>query len=189
MTLKELLKIKNITAYSLSKESGVPFSTISDLINGKTKPENVRLCHAISISKALGIDVVLFAKLQNPKDELRFAYFRSNILHDLKRKGDIPFVQHVLKTKIIDREYKCGCLERALYLLALIEYLNRVNGNVMTITRYKNLKKLKLDSVLFPGSELISFSSVEEANRRIGIKCISEFAKYNIIEESVRNVA
>lgn len=36
MTLQEFLKEKNITMYRLSKDSGVPHTTVHDLFTGKT---------------------------------------------------------------------------------------------------------------------------------------------------------
>lgn len=187
MTLKRLIEEKQITAYRLSKKSDVPFSTISDLINGKTKPGNIRLSHALAICNALEISPEEFAKLEMPKDDVEFKYFRSNVLHDLKRKGDVQFIKYILHSKAIDTAYKRGDLECAFYLLALLEYLVKVNGLNYPIDRYQKLRSMTLPSVLFPGSDLISFSSIEEARNRMRIELIPEFAKYNIIEESVRN--
>lgn len=187
MTFKELLENKEITAYRLSKDSGVPFSTISDLLNGKSKPENIRLTHALLLSDVLCVDVKELASLEMPRENVEFRYFRSNVLHDLRRKGDKNFIQYILNAKIIDTEYKRGEIECALYLLALVEYLDRVNGFNLRIGRYKKLKGMTLPSVLFPGSDLIHFDTVKDAEDRIGVELIPEFAKYNIVEESVRN--
>ena len=53
--LSNLLENKNITAYALSKKSGVPYSTISDIVNGKTDIANVSARVLYNISKALDI--------------------------------------------------------------------------------------------------------------------------------------
>ncbi len=37
MALKELLKSRNMSVYQCAKESKVPYTTVSDLVNGKTK--------------------------------------------------------------------------------------------------------------------------------------------------------
>ena len=37
MALKELLKEKNISVYQCAKKSKVPYTTLADLVNGKTK--------------------------------------------------------------------------------------------------------------------------------------------------------
>lgn len=55
MDFNELLKEKNISKYKLSKASGVPYSTISDISTGKTKLEKcsaetlVRICHILEM--------------------------------------------------------------------------------------------------------------------------------------------
>ena len=35
MTINEIMKKKNITKYRLSKNSGIPYSTLTDIISGK----------------------------------------------------------------------------------------------------------------------------------------------------------
>ena len=52
--IKEYLKKRNISVYSLAKKTGASYSTLNDLVNGKTDIENVRLGLAMSISNALG---------------------------------------------------------------------------------------------------------------------------------------
>lgn len=41
--IKEYLKEKNISIYSLAKESGVAYSTLNDLCNGKVSIDNCKL--------------------------------------------------------------------------------------------------------------------------------------------------
>lgn len=55
--LDRILEQKNITAYALSKKSGVPYSTISDIVNGKTEIGAVSAKVLYSISKALGMSM------------------------------------------------------------------------------------------------------------------------------------
>ena len=50
---RDLLNKKNITAYRLSKESGVPYATISDLCCGKTKLEKCTAETVYRLAKAL----------------------------------------------------------------------------------------------------------------------------------------
>ena len=42
-TLEEVMQSKSITKYRLSKESGIPWATLSDICNGKT---NLDKCEA-----------------------------------------------------------------------------------------------------------------------------------------------
>ena len=52
--LKDYLAQINKSIYALSKETGVSYSMLNDLANGKTSVENMCLGHALAISKALG---------------------------------------------------------------------------------------------------------------------------------------
>ena len=55
--LKDYLSKNNISVYSLAKRSGVSYSMLNDLSNGKTCIENIRLGYAISVAEALEINL------------------------------------------------------------------------------------------------------------------------------------
>lgn len=64
MTVMELLKEKGLSRYSLSKKSGVPWATLSDICYGKT---SLNRCNARTISKlshALELSVEEILKLE-----------------------------------------------------------------------------------------------------------------------------
>lgn len=64
MTVMELLKEKGLSRYSLSKKSGVPWATLSDICSGKT---SLNRCNARTISKlshALELSVEEILKLE-----------------------------------------------------------------------------------------------------------------------------
>ena len=64
MTIMELLKEKGLSRYSLSKESGVPWATLSDICSGKT---SLNRCNAQTLSKlsaALGLPMEEVLKLK-----------------------------------------------------------------------------------------------------------------------------
>lgn len=188
MNFKDLLLEKNVTGYALAKTTNIPYTTISDLINGKTSIQNVSLKHAISISKYLKVNVETLAKLESPK-LVDFRYFRNNVLSALKREGSQRFIQQVIKKKEIDYYYKNNGKEYAFYLLALIDYLCRINKNPIYDIRYNELRKEKLKKPFFVGSDLISFTSIDDAEKKLGIVVIDEFKRFNLIEGDVFNVA
>ena len=188
MNLRELITDKNITIYGLCKETGIPYTTINDLVNNKTSIQNIYLKHAYKIAKALNVSIEYLIELETPVF-IEFRYFRNNVLHELKAKGDICFINEIIKNKEIDYYYKNDGKEYALYLLALIDYLSRLNNIPIYEKRYNNLRKEKLDKPFFVGSDLITFSSVDEAEEMLKIEVIPEFRKFNIIEEDVYNVA
>ena len=63
MTFEELLKEKNISAFRLSKDSGVPNATISDLKLQKTTFMNMRVDNAYKIANALDLSLDDLVKL------------------------------------------------------------------------------------------------------------------------------
>ena len=188
MTFKELLQSKKTSGYQLSKKTNIPYSTISDLINGKTNIKNVTFKNAIAIADALDVDLRELNKLDTKKF-LKFRYFRNNTLHELKEYGIDIFVDKVIREKIIDQYYKNDGLSYSYYLLALIDYLCRITNKPIYTNRYNNLRKERLEKAFFVGGDSLHFDTIEEAEERLKIKVIPEFARFNIIEEDVFNVA
>lgn len=188
MTFKELLRNKKISGYKLSQETNIPYTTISDLINGKTNIKNVTFKNAIAIAKALNIDLRELATTSSI-ELVDFRYFRNNVCHDLKRKGNKVFIQFVIKTREIDYFYKNGAYPYAYYLLALIDYLCRIENLPIYMKRYNAIRKERLEKAFFVGGSSIHFDSIEEFEQAFGVKVIPEFGKYNILENDVFNVA
>ena len=188
MTFKELLAKKNITGYYVAKNTGIPYTTINDLINGKTIIQNVSLKHALLIAGFLNVDVKLLNSLENNKP-IDFRYFRNNLLHELKNNSPVNFANKIIKAKEIDFYYKNNAKPYAYYLLALIDYLYRKNGLSIFNNRYNEIRKEKLEKPFFVGSDLLNFETIEDAEKELNIKTIPEFRKFNIIEEDVFNVA
>lgn len=57
MTFKDLLEKNNMTVYSLSKNSGVPLSTIFDLASGKSNIDKINVSTINKIAKSLDLTV------------------------------------------------------------------------------------------------------------------------------------
>lgn len=188
MNFRSLLLKNNITGYALSKKSGIPYTTISDLLNNKTNIGNISLKNALSISEVLGVKVEELIKLEGDRP-IEFRYFRNNTLNELRRIGELAFVKKIIKGKLIDYYHKNNEKDKALYLLALIDYLSIKNGEEIYKMRYNKYRKEKLDQTLMVGSNLFRYRSAEDAENDLGIKVIPEFKKYNIVEEDIYNVA
>lgn len=56
-TMAEVMQDKGITRYRLSKESGVPWATLSDIYNGKTKLEKCEAGTVRKLASALDMTV------------------------------------------------------------------------------------------------------------------------------------
>ena len=56
--LKDYLKKHNLSLYSLSKLSGIPYSTLNDLSNGKVNIDNCKVSVLKGIASVLGVSLV-----------------------------------------------------------------------------------------------------------------------------------
>ena len=61
--LKDYLKQNGISVYALAKSSGISYSTLNDLVNGKVEVDNCRVSIARALSAALGLSMDSFCDL------------------------------------------------------------------------------------------------------------------------------
>lgn len=188
MTINELIKEKNITKYRLAKNSGIPYTTINDICNGKARIEKCSAETIYRIAKELGVSM---ESIIEPCLEARidFELFKSNICHSLKEKGDIPFVVEVLEEDTIGKYYRKKWYPECLYLLAMLDYVSRIN-DIPLCAQYNDLRRMKLKKVIYPSSVLVASRIARNDNlkRKAMEESIPEFMKFNIVENEVRNV-
>ena len=118
-----------------------------------------------------------------------FDTFKSNVCHRVKDIGDIPFIIEILKSNIINEYFDKKWYAESLYLLAMIDYLSRIN-NVPLCTDYDNLRTFRLEKVLYPTSALLDSSITNNPNllQEYYDNSIPEFKRFNIVENEVRDV-
>lgn len=194
MSLNEALAQKNITKYRLWKESGVPQATISDICTGKTKIEKCSAETIYRIAKVLDVSMEsLIAPALQRIDEDRkrpsFDTFKSNVCHQLKDLGDIPFIIQLLQSNQIRKLYEKKWYPEALYLLAMLDYLSREN-HVPHCKNYNDIRNSKLQKLVFPSSIIILCKVMKSDKPKEDIIriAIPEFLRFNIVESEVRNV-
>ena len=68
--LKEYLKERNISIYSLAKSSGVPYSTLNDICNGKVVIENCKAGIIKKLADSLGITMDALYELAEPEKRI-----------------------------------------------------------------------------------------------------------------------
>ncbi|MDE6604318.1 MAG: helix-turn-helix transcriptional regulator [Lachnospiraceae bacterium] len=68
MTIGELIQERGLSRYRLSKESGVPWATLSDICSGKTKLEHCSAATLSKLSKTLGITMEELMLLETGSD-------------------------------------------------------------------------------------------------------------------------
>lgn len=189
MSINDILTEKKMTRYRLSKISGVPFTTIGDICSGKADIEKCTAGTLYKIAKVL--DVTIEELLESSKAEYRCAFetFKSNTCHRVKDMGDVDFMLHVLECDEIRTLYNKGWYPEALYLLAMLDYLSRVN-DVPLCTRYNDIRSLRLSNPVFPVGVVLASKVIhsDEPLKKAEADAIPEFRRFNIIESEVRNV-
>lgn len=188
MYLDYQLQQKKLTIYRLSKESGVPYATLNDICNGKTRLEKCSAETVYRIAHALDTPMDnLLAPLMEKRSS--FELFKSSVCHRLKELGDIDFILDTLQRDEIRAYYQRKWYPESLYLLAMLDYISRLN-NVPLCKEYDDLRSAKLDHTIYPTSVLAMCAVMEDtqAKEKARREAIPEFLKYNIIENEVRNV-
>ena len=189
MLINDLMCEKGITKYKLSKESGVPYTTVSDICSGKTQLEK---CSAETVYKMAKMLDVSMEELLAPHIEKRcsFDLFKSNVCHRVKTLNDIDFLIEVLEKDEIGLYYRRKWYAESLYMLAMVDYLSRLH-DVPSCTQYDDLRLLKLEKPLYPSS-VLAMASVSPNGDQIKAdamkNAIPEFARFNIVECEVRDV-
>lgn len=188
LTINKIMEKKNITKYRLSKNSGIPYSTLTDIISGKAQLEKCSAETIYRLSKELDISMEellapCFAK------RCSFELFKSNVCHRLKELGDIDFIIETLESNDIRDYYDRKWYPESFYLLAMLDYISRTNG-VPICEEYNDLRRQSLSEPVYP-SGVIAVSAAsgnDYAKEESRKEAIPEFMRFNIIENEVRNV-
>ena len=196
MIINELLQSENITKYRLSKESGVPQTTINDICLGKVSLEKCSVGTIYKIAKVLHVTVDSLieseiAKRSVEQTEYRssFETYKSNVCHYVKDMGDLDFITNVLVKDEIRSLYKKEWFPETFYLLAMLDYLSRIN-DLPICTNYNDIRCRKLAKPIFPASVVVA-TAVEKTERykkEAVAHAIPEFLRFNIVEAEIRNV-
>lgn len=188
MYINEIMQKKNLSKYRVAKNSGIPYMTLNDICSGRT---NLSKCSAETVFRlAKELDVSM-EELLTPYVIKRPAFdlFKSNVCHKLKELGDIEFLIDTIESDEISDFYKRAWYPESLYLLAMVDYISRLN-NIPLCDSYNEIRKTKLKETVFPSS-ILAVAAISDDNsiKEKAIKSsIPEFIKFNIVESEVRNV-
>ena len=189
MNVNYLVAEKQISKYNLSKSTGIPYSTISDICNGKTTLENCNAKTVYELSKFF--DVSMEDLLYKDSDvRYDFEAFKSNIRHQLKELGFKKFIVFVLKADKVTDYMNKKWYPEALYLLAMLDYVSRIN-NIPICKKYNSYRSAKLSEVVYPASVVAEAKVMnDESILKDSItNSIPEFIRFNIVESEVFDVA
>lgn len=154
MELNALLKQKDMSVYQCSKESRVPYTTLLDLVKGKTRIEKCAAETVYKLAKALGIAMEELLQEHMEKGTAvpyrsKFEIFKSNVCHLVKDKGDIDFIIDTLKSGKIRDYWNREWYPESFYLLAMVDYLSKENG-LPLCKDYDDLRNCTLPEPLYP---------------------------------------
>lgn len=188
MTLNDYLLEKNISRYRLSKLSGVPYTTLNDICNDKTRLDKCGADTVYRIAKAMNISMETLL-VPYMEDRCSFDLFKSNVCHKLKSLGDIGFIIDTYEKNEIRTYYERQWYPESFYLLAMVDYLSRIN-EVELCSEYDNLRDKKLAEVIYPGGiiALDGLYSDDHIKEEAVKNSIPEFIRFNIVESEIRDV-
>lgn len=189
MNINYMVNEKNITKYKLSLATNIPYSTISDICNGKTTLEN---CNAKTVYELAKFFNVTMEDLLYKNNDIRYDFeaFKSNIRHNLKELGFKQFIISTLKSDDITKYMTKKWYPEALYLLAMLDYVSRIN-KIPLCTKYDSYRHAKLDKIIYPAS-VISQAQIMKNNslyEKYKAEAIPEFLQFNIVENEVFDIA
>ena len=188
MEIKEYLNNKGLSIYKLAKLSDVPYTTVNDIIHGRTRIEKCLAETVYKLAKALGVTM---EELVEPGMENRanFEIFKSHVCHQVKRMGDLAFIKDVMINGTVWEYYNKKWYPESLYLVAMLDYLSRVN-EIPQCTDFDELRCIHLDEPIYPSSVLAAYNVTKDEDEKTKAveNAIPEFLRFNIIEGDIRNV-
>lgn len=118
-----------------------------------------------------------------------FELFKSSVCHEVRSLGDSAFILNTLEDDRIRKYYDRGWYAESLYLLAMLDYLSRMN-NVPLCTRYDDLRRCRLSEVVYPAGVLSASLAAknDDIKKQAVSEAIPEFIRFNIVENEVRDV-
>ncbi len=194
MELMNLLKEKQLSVYQCAKESQVPYTTLSDIVKGKTRIEKCTAETIYKLARTLHVTMEellteCFKEDENAPNLRDFEIYKSNICHLVKDKGDIDFIIDTLKENQIRTYWERQWYRESFYLLAMVDYLSRENG-LPLCNDYEDIRNCTLPEPLYPWDVVIAAKLDDSLDRKEQCleEAIPEFLRFNIIESEIRNV-
>lgn len=191
--IKDLIKEKEFSISDLSKLSGVPYSTLHDLVSGKKDIRNCSMDVGYKISKVLDVSMeqLYFESEKEKFDYQKFDMFKSNVCHMVKNLGELGFIEKSLIEDFTGHYWHLKQYPQAYYMLAMTDFLSERN-DIPLYDKYHDYRKQKLNEMVFPYSAILEIamnsSKKEEIQNRYIEHAEPIFLKYGIVEGDVFNV-
>ena len=191
--LRLILNDKNMTLYSLEKKSHISHATLSDLYNEKYNIQKCSVDLIYRISKALDLEMNKLYEILSYQDlkyityNQEFDVFKSNVCQELKYLGDESFIQKCLLSDIVEKFYNSKDYTKALYLVAMVDYLCQKN-NYPPAVKYNAFRNIKLDKLYVSNSIYLLLYFKKTTISEIFKESNIFFLKHNIVEAEIENV-
>ncbi len=185
MYIKQYLEDNEISIYKVANNALVAYPTVFNIVNGKVDILNCALGVVKKIADALNltIDELLILCDKN----YSFNIFRSEQCHLVNRMGEIDYVIDLLEKKKIDHFWRLDMKAEAFYLLAMLDYLSRLN-DIPICTEYEELRKYKLEKTVYPADTDLSERLLgKDMRTEAMMHAIPEFLAFNIVECEIIN--
>lgn len=177
------LQNQNISLYALAKKSGVAYSTVNYIVNGKTPIDKCSVQTFKRIADALDLSMnELYEKCQYTIED--FEVFKSNIGHMIKENGQLSFIEEILLSDKIETYWENQSRLQAMYLLATVDYLSRIN-DIPLCDKYREYRKYHFSEKIVPLSYRMH-KSMDSSYELDNI--IPEFERFGIMEGDILNV-
>lgn len=185
--LEELMKQYNKTMEDLMIYTNLAEDKLTPFITGDISILDCPVKIFAALAKTFGLTVQELWDMAehydfNPKD---FEIFKSNTCHTVKRLGNKGFIDEIVNKEYIEiywnnKNRLCAC-----YLLAMIDYLCRLE-NLPLIEKFDCIGGYRLPKLVYPYS--FNFINNEELLDSALALAIPEFYRHGIVEGDVFNV-
>ena len=186
--LEAILNERNMSIYQCAKLSGIPYTTLSEVVRGITRIEKCSAETVYRLSKVLHVSMedLMMDSIERRSD---FEVFKSNVCHQVKDQDDLDFIVTTLQKDDISRYWKKKWYPEAFYLLAMIDYLSRIN-DIPLCTKYDDIRSHSLEVPLYPREVLMAerLGTMNDMKKQCRQQAIPEFLRFNIIESEIKNV-
>ena len=207
--LIELMNARHMSRTDLSDLSGVPESTLRDILTGKAQLDRCEAATLYSIAEALDVsieDILLsyWDELEEANAPDTFAVHEEGTLmpfyllvdatlSKLHKEGDLAVIRHIRANEWIEQFWDGGLYRAALFLLGLTDYLCRRNG-VKPDSKFDACRNARLDRAVYALRTLEENDDAcafEEARCYAENNAIPELTRFNIYmtEDDIRQMA
>ena len=187
--LKDVLLMRNLSVYQVSKESNIPYSTLNDIFNDKTSLKKCSFETVCKLAKALKMSLNEIEKAIYKSEQsqyIDFETFKSTFHHMLVEKNDYDTLLYIIENNLVQKYWDNKQIKESLYLLSLIDYLSDAN-DIPRIKDYNDIRNHKLDNILFPREDIL-LSKITKQKLEVPKDAIPQFLEHNIVEVDIRNV-